>query len=68
MEFLFEIYFKLTSPFSGLLIQDRELNHGNVDFFDSKGTDPALQLYVLTGLAVIIFVLCYGLYRYIKLR
>lgn len=66
MEFLLDIYYRFASPFSGIYVQDNVLTNGNVDFFDSKGTDPVILVYILLGLACIIFALVYGLHRYSK--
>lgn len=65
MEFLIELYYKLSTPLSGIYVQD---NGGELKFnvFESKGTDPVVLVYILLGLAFIIFALVYSLHRYNK--
>jgi hypothetical protein len=65
MELLVELYYKFASPLSGIYVQDKG---GDLGFtvFENKGTDPAVLVYILLGLAIIIFALIYSLHRYSK--
>lgn len=67
MEFLFDFYYKLTTPLSGIYVQDGgNILSNDVDFFKTQSTDPEVLVYILLGLASIIFGLVYGLHRYSK--
>ncbi len=66
MDIFSEIIFFFFSSIPDLYVQDFQFGGDSPKFFDNKGMDPQILVWILVSLALIIFGLVYGLHRYNK--
>lgn len=67
MELFIHLYYKFTSPLSGIYVQEGNfLSQGDVNWFKSSNVNSSLLISILVGMALLIFTLVYSIHRYNK--